>query len=440
LVEAFMKLSASRRGFLTAGLSLPSLARSQSQPPARPAVQYRALGKTGLRVATVGYGTMIASDPTVIARAVDMGINYFDTARNYQNGQNERMVGVALAGRRNKVFLASKSSDNPSTGPRILAEIDTSLKELNTDYLDVWHLHGMDRAEDITDELVEAQRKAKQQGKIWFTGLSTHDLPAILDRAIQAHIEVVQVAYNFASAASYGPAIEKLHQAGAGVIAMKVMFKAAAHRARSPRMSYPSAALKWVIRNPAIATTVPSMTDADQLEENFRAMSERFTKADSKVLTARLEEIGPYFCRMCGNCRTGAVPEGLAGGPPGPGRHVRRRLRPVPVGPGTLSAPVGRASERPLQRLRDLRSALSERGTGREAVKPRTGSVRVLTVSAGLTHSSLPGRRDLGRTATSPAECAFEIDGGALRRAQSGEVAAFSGFIGPARERSRTPA
>ena len=84
---------------------------------------------------------MITSDPTVIARAVDMGINYFDTSRNYQGGQNERMVGAALGARRKDIFLASKSRQ-PSTGPGILAEIDTSLKELGTDHLDVWHLHG----------------------------------------------------------------------------------------------------------------------------------------------------------------------------------------------------------------------------------------------------------------------------------------------------------
>jgi aryl-alcohol dehydrogenase-like predicted oxidoreductase len=275
------------------------------------ALQYRTLGKTGLRAATVGYGTMITSDPTVIARAVDMGINYFDTARNYQGGQNERMVGAALGARRKDIFLASKSNDNPSTGPGILAEIDTSLKELGTDHLDVWHLHGLSNPAQITDELVEAERKAKQQGKIRFIGVSTHNLPAIVDRVIEAKIEVVQAQYNFASAASYGPAIEKLHQAGVGVIAMKVMAKSGRGGARAPRpANFASAALKWAINNPGIATTVPSMTDIDQLQENFRAMSERFTDADSKILAARLEEIGPYFCRMCGHCE-GQCPKGL---------------------------------------------------------------------------------------------------------------------------------
>jgi hypothetical protein len=322
-----MKEVPSRRHFLAAGLALPAIAsasrtsgpaqsKSPSQPPARSspgaAIQYRVLGKTGLRVAAVGYGTMITSDPTVIARAVDMGINYFDTARNYQGGQNERMVGAALGARRKDIFLASKSNDNPRTGPGILAEIETSLKELGTDHLDVWHLHGLSNPAEITDELVEAERQAKKQGKIRFIGVSTHNLPAIVDRVIEAKIEVVQAQYNFASAASYGPAIEKLHQAGVGLIAMKVMAKSGGRGgARPPRpANFASAALKWAINNPAISTTVPSMTDIDQLQENFRAMSERFTDADSKILSARLEEIGPYFCRMCGRCE-GQCPKGL---------------------------------------------------------------------------------------------------------------------------------
>ena len=321
-----MKEVPSRRNFLAAGLAIPAAASAMpdspqsqkpAQSPARPlsraGVQYRTLGKTGLRVSTVGYGCMITSDPTVIARAVDIGINYFDTSRNYQNGQNERMVGAALGRRRKDIFLASKSSDDPSSAAAILGEIDTSLKELNTDYLDVWHLHGLSNPAQITDEVLEAQRKAKQQGKIRFLGLSTHNLPAIVDRVIEAQIEVVQPVYNFASDASYGPAIAKLHQAGIGVVGMKVMARAGRGRGGSrPQRpaNFASAALKWAIRNPAIATTVPSMTDNDQLEENFRAMSEPFTDADSKVLVARLEEIGPYFCRMCGRCE-GQCPKGL---------------------------------------------------------------------------------------------------------------------------------
>ena len=325
-----MKTDTSRRNFLAAGLALPvaGLASTTSSPtPPAPAPQqaaptpgkiaYRVLGKTGLKVSTVGYGCMITSDPTVITRAADMGINYFDTSRGYQSGQNERMVGAALGAKRKDVFLSSKCDQK--TGAGNLAEIDTSLKELNTDHLDVWLLHGLGTPAEITDDRVEALRKAKEQGKVRFIGMSTHTLPAVVDRVIEAKLEVVQAQYNFTSAAEWGPALDKLQKAGIGVVAMKVMAKVGRGRGRGADAAPPPparpanfapAALKWAIKNPVIATTVPSMTDIDQLEQNFAVMGQQFTDADQKILTARLEEITPYFCRMCGTC-AGQCPQGL---------------------------------------------------------------------------------------------------------------------------------
>jgi hypothetical protein len=327
-----MKTESSRRNFLAAGLALPvaGLASTTASPtPPAPAPQqaggsagklsYRVLGKTGMKVTTVGYGCMITSDPSVISRAVDMGINYFDTSRGYQGGQNERMVGAALGAKRKDVFVSSKA-DGPWTGASILAQLDTSLKELNTDHLDVWLLHGLGSGAQITDELVEAQRKAKQQGKVRFIGMSTHNLPAVADRVIEAKLEIVQAQYNFTSAAEWGPAIDKLNQAGVGLVAMKVMAArggggrgrggAQAAAPAAPPTGRMTAALKWVIKNPVIATTVPSMTDIDQLEQNFAVMGQSFTDADQKVLTATLKEIRPYFCSMCGQCE-GQCSKGL---------------------------------------------------------------------------------------------------------------------------------
>jgi hypothetical protein len=330
LKEALVKTDSSRRNFLVAGLALPvaGLASTTSSPtpsalapqqaaPAPGKITYRVLGKTGLKVSTVGYGCMITSDPTVITRAVDMGINYFDTSRGYQSGQNERMVGAALGAKRKDIFLSSKSDQK--TGAGNLAELETSLKELNTDHLDVWLLHGLGTPAEITDDRLEAQRKAKEQGKVRFIGMSTHTLPAVVDRVIEAKLDVVQAQYNFTSAAEWGPALDKLQKAGIGVVAMKVMAKVGRGRGRGADAAPPPparpanfapAALKWVIKNPVIATTVPSMTDIDQLEQNFSVMAQSFTDADQKILTARLEEITPYFCRMCGTC-AGQCPQGL---------------------------------------------------------------------------------------------------------------------------------
>ncbi len=320
-----MKTDTSRRNFLAAGLGLPAAGLASPTSGVTPALRqaapsggritYRMLGKTGLKVTSVGYGTMITSDPTVITRAADMGINYFDTSRGYSGGQNERMVGAALGAKRKDVFVSSKCDARDKAG--VLAELDTSLKELNTDHLDVWLLHNKSTPEAISDDLVDAMRTARQQGKVRFIGVSTHQLSAVVDRVIQCKLDVLQPLYSFASSEADGLAVEKLHEAGVGVVAMKVMARAIGRRGRSAAAgspkppNFPPAALKWVLKNPMIGTTVPSMTDIGQLEQNFSVMAaEQFTDEDAKVLTARLEEITPYFCRMCGQCQ-GQCPKGL---------------------------------------------------------------------------------------------------------------------------------
>jgi len=213
--------------------------------------------------------------------------------------------------------------------------------------------------------------------------VSTHDLPAVADRVIECKLDVLQTLYCFASPATYGPAIEKLHQAGVGTVAMKVMAKTAparqpgpaGERAKAP--NFAPAALKWVLRNPSIDTTVPSMTDTDQLEQNFKVMAEKFTDADAKLLTARLEEITPYFCRMCGECK-GQCPKGLPVADMVRFRHVRGRLRPVWLGPGELPADGRRPPGSAVRRLRDLRGPMPAWRPGVTEVDARPGVVRVI--------------------------------------------------------------
>ena len=329
-----MKTDSSRRNFLAAGLSLPvagmASAAAPQAPPAKapkpaaaaPLAHYRTLGKTRLKVSTVGYGCMITSDSSVISRAVDMGITYFDTARGYQSGNNERMVGAALKGSRNKVVISSKSE--AKTAAEAVAHLDTSLKELGTDHLDIWYMHSRDTAADIPDELVAVWEHAKKQGKIRHIGVSTHSPTTIVDRVLAVgKFEVVLSTYNFTVGSGNDAAYKRLADAGIGMVAMKVM--APASRAmgfqnvpgfRADRMDRvqkpggPLAALKWVLRDQRFATTVPSMTDIDQLEMNFRAMSEPYSAADEKLLARIDEDIRPLYCRMCYQC-TGQCPKGV---------------------------------------------------------------------------------------------------------------------------------
>jgi hypothetical protein len=323
-----MKSNSSRRDFLYAGLALPvaglastaglGKATVQSSPPsvATPKLTYRTIGKTGLKVTSMGFGCMVTSDASVIERASDIGINYFDTARGYQHGNNERMVGAALKKKRKELVLSSKSGAH--TKDAALSDLDTSLRELGTDFLDIWYLHGRDKTSEAPDELFEAQQIAKQQGKIRFAGLSTHNAKDMIPFLItKGAVDVVLTTYNFTMHKNMEALIEQAHDAGIGVVAMKVM--AGGFRSGNPRRAfYPQltrdgallAALKWVLKNPKVDTTIPSMTDMDQLEENLKAMAGPYTEVEEKLLAQRLEQIGPLYCRMCGACE-GTCAKGL---------------------------------------------------------------------------------------------------------------------------------
>ncbi len=321
-------MKSSRRNFLAAGLAMPaaglavptSAGRITFEPaPAEPpkdALHYRTIGRTGMKVTTVSMGCMITSDPSVIEKAADLGILYFDTARGYQSGNNERMVGAALKSRRDKLFISTKSGARDKAGA--LEHIDTSLKELGTDHVDIWYLHGKSRPEDITDDLMEAQNVAKKAGKVRFAGVSTHNVAAIADKVIASkHFDAVLFTYNFTMDKTVEEAIDKLKAAGIGTVGMKVM-AGGFRTVKEGNKLYPIfkkegalvAALKWVLRNPKVDTTIPSMTDMDQLDDNFKAMSAAFTPDDDKLLTAYLNRISPIYCRMCNRCE-GTCPKGL---------------------------------------------------------------------------------------------------------------------------------
>ena len=321
--------SSSRRTFLGASMALPALASVRPEPLSfaqAPAAQpykfvYSTLGKTGMKVTRMAFGCMTTSDGTVVERAADAGINYFDTARVYQGGNNERMVGAALKRFRQKVFISSKTiSKDAKTA---VTDLEASLKELQTDHLDVWHLHSRSEPSAVTDELLEAQNNAKKAGKIRFAGVSFHAghtemIPAMIKLN---HFDVFLMSYNFTMDPAIDALVAQAKKANIGVVAMKGLAGGVKPTVRSytvpadmlNRLTRPGAALsaiKWVLKNPNIDTMIPSITDNDQLDENIRAMSAPFAPADAKVLAARLEEIRPLYCRMCGSCK-GTCPKGL---------------------------------------------------------------------------------------------------------------------------------
>jgi aryl-alcohol dehydrogenase-like predicted oxidoreductase len=312
-------MNRSRRNFLASGLALPVVAsatRSEQAPqsPAKalssgPELRHKILGKTGLKVTTVGFGCMVTSDGSVVERAADLGITYFDTARSYQSGNNERMVGAALKKKRKDLVLSTKTEGRNKEDA--LAQLDTSLKELGTDFVDIWYLHAKTRPADVSDDLIEAQQIAKKAGKIRFAGVSTHsgqkELIPFLAR--NPNIDVILTQYNFSMEPFMNEVIDEAAKAGKGIVAMKIM--AGGFRRPQPgnliqeklkRDGAMLAALKWVVRNPNVHTTVPSMTDMDQLDDNLKAFAQPFSAADEKLLALQLDHIRPMYCRMCGEC------------------------------------------------------------------------------------------------------------------------------------------
>jgi len=313
-----MEFNSSRRKFLQAGLILPAVGFASTHnldafSKTQAGVAYRVLGKTGLKVSTVGSGVGIEPDPQVIARAIDLGVNYFDTARGYGNGKSERITGTALKGKRNKVILATKTDG--ITKAAIFKDMDESLKALDTDYVDIYHLHSRDTPDTITDEAVEACEMLKQRGKTRFIGVSTHDVHAVADHILKiGKFDVVQTTYSYAigGAPLRREAIAKLYAAGIGIVAMKVIIAVAGFVPRDINLPKegPLAAIKWVLLNPAISTTVPYVKNTAELEMNVRAMKEAYTPQDEKMLYTRNEEIRPFYCRMCYECK-GKCPKGV---------------------------------------------------------------------------------------------------------------------------------
>jgi predicted aldo/keto reductase-like oxidoreductase len=319
-----MNQQTSRRGFVAAGLGLPALAAAPQAgklklaPPEAKAVgmAHRTIGNTGLKVTPLGFGGRGTTEPGVIERALDLGINFIDTGRMYQN--NERMLGTVLkGGKRKNVVIAGKTA--AKTKQDALADLDTSLRELQTDYLDIWQLHGKVRPEDVTDELLEVLQTAKKSGKVRFGGITSHlNVPEMLASMLKrGGVDVVLAGYNFTLKPETTEAIRSARKAGMGIVAMKVLAGGFARIQNSaPRFEGSSAglvktlrqdgamtaAIRWALKNESVDTSAVAMSDFEQVEENVKALSQPYSVSDEKLLSAKLAFLSPRYCRMCGAC------------------------------------------------------------------------------------------------------------------------------------------
>jgi len=319
----------SRRSFLLAGAAAPVLAQTKSGERGSPLPRYRLLGRTGLKATELGFGSEAVSDVTVFERALDAGINFFDTARPYQGGNAEEVLGAALKGKRDRVILATRSYANNARQAAL--DLDTSLKMLGTDRVDIWYLGQKDKPGDVKDDMLEVQAAALKAGKIRFRGISSHRPAIMADFVIGQKFDVIQIPYNFAIGTGRDPfnldgtnldsTLDRFQQAGIGVVAMKVMaggYRGAVKIAEKnldihARAGSRVAAIRWSLRNGRVQTTSVRMTDRDQLEENLHAMSGSYSESDGRLLAAYTDSVRPVLCRMCGACE-GQCPKGVLAG------------------------------------------------------------------------------------------------------------------------------
>lgn len=289
-----------------------------SQEPTLPPVPmtggpvFRTLGRTQMKISTVSFGAMRTAEEAVFQAAFDLGVNYVDTARGYMNGRNEGIVGKALKGYRDKVYVATKVK--PASKDEMRRSVETSLTQLKVDHVDLLQLHGVTSRDAITNpEYREVLGDAKMQGKTRFIGVTTHKNEAEVINAVvddpERLYDTVLVAYNFDKGPEVKEAIARAAKAEVGIIAMKT--QAGGYKTKELGEVGPhQAALKWVLMDSNVTAAIPSMVNLDQLNEDLAVMGLPMTTADLDILQRYQEAIARYHCRGCGKCE-GACPRGV---------------------------------------------------------------------------------------------------------------------------------
>jgi uncharacterized protein len=234
----------SRREFLErSGLAVGAVAAMPALPPgvasdpvATPKLPHRTLGRTGARVSILAFGCgsrflMYPEDQAsaVLEKAIDSGIDYLDTAEGYGDGESERRVGRVMATRRKDVFLATKVPTRSRTRDAALREVEASLKRLQTDHLDLLHLHSLGDEADLAkiearDGALKALYELREQKVTRFIGMTSHTDGAVMARSIERNdLDCVQLAMNPARAARFEElALPAANKKNLGVILMKV--------------------------------------------------------------------------------------------------------------------------------------------------------------------------------------------------------------------------
>jgi len=328
-----------RRDFLKASLITgASIAGSRSltasAEPDKPKIKkYNEIGRTGLRMSDISYGTGKLPSASMILRAIDAGINYFDTAPDY--GSAEKYIGQAMRSiQRDKIIIASKFCSPyayPSHLPlgtkkkEYIEAAEASLTRMKTDYMDFCFVHAIgeqdrDREREekrlLDEEMLSAFEALKKAGKARFLAVSSHgpnNMESLLFTAVRSgHFDLIMPAFNFMSFPKIPDLMKEAHQKGVGVIAMKTLAGAKDADFDSKGEPFAPAVFRWVLKHPEVSGLIITIKSIADIDLYLSASGQKFTAADRKVLNRYARQFGKEYCRTgCGLCE-GACPEGVS--------------------------------------------------------------------------------------------------------------------------------
>ena len=266
-------------------------------------MEYRELGRTGLRVSRLGFGGIPiqrideAGTRELLRAACEAGVNYIDTARAYT--VSEEWIGQALEelGLRDRFILATKC--RALTRTQMQQELAVSLKNLRTDHIELYQFHNPS-PEGLAAILapggaMEALLEAKAAGVVGHIGITAH-LTTVFERALaEEAIETVMFPYNIVEQQGAG-LIARCAAAGKGFIGMKPLAGGAIEDGRL--------ALRYVLSNPDVTVAIPGMADLKELEANAAGSADTAPLTPEELAACQQvrDALGTQFCRRCNYC------------------------------------------------------------------------------------------------------------------------------------------
>lgn len=260
----------------------------------------RNLGNTDMKIKEVGLGGIpiqrITQEGTnkVVSELINQGINFIDTARGYT--VSEEYIGNALEGIRDKFYIATKSMSRNYEDMK--KDIDISLKNLKTDYIDLYQIHNLKIEEYSTifddDKAYKALLEAKEEGKIKYIGITSHSLETIEKAVEDEKFSTIQFPYNIVEDQA-DEVFKKAHEKGIGIIIMKPLAGGA--------IDDGSLAIKYILSKDYIDIVIPGMDTVEQVKENASVINNiELTQDDNLKIEKIRNELGGSFCRRCEYC------------------------------------------------------------------------------------------------------------------------------------------